>query len=102
MNHRIPVPTRLVRLGAAILILGAPLGACGKLGQLQRPGPLNGVGPAPDRDVQDSTHPIDTIDPRDRDTAPAPPRTAPIDGSGQNPFALPPPGALPSPFDNPR
>jgi hypothetical protein len=97
----------LVRAAAALVILGAPLCACGKLGDLQKPGPLNGAGRATDRQAeeqrrqaQDPQRPVDTIDPRDRTTDPAPPRTLPIDGSGQN--RPPPPGALPNPYDNPR
>ncbi|MBS0333889.1 MAG: hypothetical protein JSS35_14065 [Proteobacteria bacterium] len=98
-----------LRLGLAVLLLGAPLGACGKLGQLEKPGPLNGAGRATDRQATeqnrqatDPQRPVDTVDPRDRDTDPAPPRAAPIQGSGQNPFAQPPPGAFGNPFANPR
>src|SRR3954447_25237345 len=97
----------LTRAAAALLILGAPLSACGKLGDLQKPGPLNGAGRATDRQAekqrrqaQDPQRPIDTIDPRDRTTDPAPPRAAPILGTGQK--TPPPPGALPNPYVNPR
>ena len=98
-----------IRAGAALLILAAPLSACGKLGQLEKPGPLNGAGRATERQAdeaqrqaQDPARPVDTIDPRDRSTDPAPPRTLPIPGSGQDPFANGPPGALPDPYANPR
>jgi hypothetical protein len=98
-----------IRAGAALLILAAPLGACGKLGQLEKPGPLNGAGRATERQAdeaqrqaQDPSRPVDTIDPRDRSTDPAPPRTLPIPGSGQDPFSPGPPGALPDPYFNPR
>ena len=99
----------LVTAGATALVLAAPLGACGKMGQLQKPSALNGAGRATDRQAeeqqrqaQDPSRPVDTVDPRDRETDPAPPRAAPIRGSGQNPFGTPPPGAFGNPYDNPR
>jgi len=95
--------------GAVLLLLAAPLGACGKLGDLEKPGPLNGAGRATDRQAeeerrqaQDAQRPVDTVDPRDRSIDPAPPRTAPIPGSGQDPMRSKPPGALPDPYANPR
>ncbi|MDB5435749.1 MAG: hypothetical protein JWR47_2006 [Phenylobacterium sp.] len=98
-----------IRTGAVLLALGAPLGACGKLGDLQKPGPLNGAGRATDRQAeeqrrqaQDPQRPVDTIDQRDQTTDPAPPRTLPIEGSGQDPLSPGPPGALPDPYANPR
>jgi hypothetical protein len=98
----------LFTAGAAAL-LAFSLSACGKLGQLERPGPLNGAGHATTRQAdeaarqaQDPQRPVDTVDPRDRDTDPAPPRAAPIESSGQNPFAAGPPGAFGNPFTNPR
>ena len=94
---------------AALLMLGAPLAACGKLGALEKPGPLNGAGRATtrqadeqQRQAQDPQHPVDTIDPRDRAIDPAPPRAAPIEGSGQDPTRSAPPSALPNPYANPR
>jgi predicted small lipoprotein YifL len=97
----------LALASAALLMASAPLAACGKLGDLEKPGPLNGAGRATDRQAeeqrrqaQDPQRPIDTVDPRDRSTDPAPPRAAPILGTGQSP--PPPPGALPNPYDNPR
>ncbi len=97
----------LIRAAAALLIVSAPLAACGKLGELEKPGPLNGAGRATERQAdeqqrqaQDPQRPVDTIDPRDRTTDPAPPRTLPIAGSGQR--QPPPPGALPDPYNNPR
>lgn len=82
-------------IGAAVAIAG-----CGKLGDLERPGPMVGggggadAGPSPARSVR-------TVDPRSRDDRPAPPRTLPID-SAQNPTASAPQGALPDPYANPR
>ena len=93
--------------GAALALAAAPLAGCGKLGDLEKPGPLNGAGRATDRQAeearrqaQDPQRPVDTVDPRDRSVDPAPPRTLPIDGSGQ-PRAMP-PTALPNPYNNPR
>ena len=99
----------LGRACAALVILGAPLAACGKMGELQKPGPLNGAGRATtrqadeqQRQAQDPQRPVDTVDPRDRSTDPAPPRTLPIEGSGQDPTRSAPQGALPNPYANPR
>ena len=44
----------------------------------------------------------DTIDPRDRSTDPAPPRTLPIPGTNPSPGDLPPQTALPDPYANPQ
>lgn len=94
---------------AVLLALAAPLTACGKLGELEKPGPLNGAGRATDRQAeeqrrqaQDPQRPVDTVDQRDRTTDPAPPRSLPIEGSGQDPFKSAPGGALPDPYANPR
>src|SRR5476651_2201936 len=98
-----------IRAGAALLIVSAPLAACGKLGELEKPGPLNGAGRATDRQAeelrrqaQDPQRPVDTIDTRERAIDPAPPHTLPIEGIGSDPFRAPPPGALPDPYSNPR
>ena len=115
-----PAPLRTSRLLAAVILAGA-LAACGKMGNLDRPGPLfhrSGAAPAPGanqtssatsakatdaaRKSQDPSHPIDTVDPRDISTEPAPPRTLPIPGAPQDPFKSQQPGALPDPFANPR
>jgi predicted small lipoprotein YifL len=94
---------------AAALALSLPLAACGKLGDLEKPGPLNGAGRATDRQAeeqqrqaQDPQRPADTIDSRDRAIDPAPPRTLPIGGSNPDPTKSGPPGALPDPYANPR
>nr|MEA2799792.1 hypothetical protein [Phenylobacterium sp.] len=99
----------LTRASAVLLILGAPLGACGKLGDLEKPGPLNGQGRSTTRQAdeqvrqaQDPQRPADTIDSRDVFTDPAPPRTLPIGGSGPDPEKSAPQGALPDPYANPR
>jgi predicted small lipoprotein YifL len=97
------------RTCAALLVLSAPLAACGKLGDLEKPSALNGAGRATDRQseeqrrqAQDPTRPVDTVDTRDQAIDPAPPRTLPIPGSGQDPTRGGPPGALPDPYQNPR
>jgi hypothetical protein len=99
----------LVLLGAAAVALSAPLAACGKLGELEKPGPLSGAGRATvrqadeqNRQAQDAQRPVDTVDPRDRSVDPAPPRSAPIQGTNPDPFGQRPPGALPDPYSNPR
>jgi hypothetical protein len=99
----------LTRASAVLLILGAPLGACGKLGELEKPGPLNGVEGATTRKADeqvrqatDPQRPADTVDPRDIFTDPSPPRTLPIEGTAPDPSKSAPQGALPDPYANPR
>lgn len=94
---------------AALLLAAAPLAGCGKLSELERPGPIFGAGrnttkgaDESARQAQDPNRPVNTIDPRQRYTDPAPARTLPIEGSGSNPAALGPQGALPDPYANPR
>jgi len=90
------------------LILATTLAGCGKVGQLERPGPLFGAERNRTRDAddaqrqQDPTRPVDTVDPRDRSTDPAPPRTLPIPGTSRGPGAVAPQSALPDPYSNPR
>ena len=95
----------------ALLILGlaGALAGCGKVGQLQRPGPLFGAernttqdADKAERTAQDPSRTVDTVDPRDRSTDPAPPRTLPIQGTSPDPHRPPPPSALPDPYSNPR
>ena len=90
------------------LILAASLAGCGKVGQPERPGPLFGAERNSTRAAddaqrqQDPTRPVDTVDPRDRSTDPAPPRTLPIPGTNRGPGQVAPQGALPDPYSNPR
>lgn len=98
---------RLIVLAA--LAAASTLAACGKTGELQRPGPLFGQGRATTRaadeqvrQAQDPNRPVDTVDPRDATTDPSPPRTLPIPGQGSDPTRTAPPGALPDPYANPR
>jgi hypothetical protein len=96
-------------LATAIFAVAAPLGACGKMGELERPGPLtkndrSTTRRADDqqRKIQEAQPPVDTVDSRDRSIDPAPPRTLPIPSSGNDPNKLPPQGSLPDPYANPR
>jgi hypothetical protein len=90
------------------LILAAGLAGCGKVGQLERPGPLFGAERNSTKDAddaqrqQDATRPVDTIDPRDRSTDPAPPRTLRIPGTNPSATDVAPPSALPDPYALPR
>ena len=82
------------------------LAGCGKMGPLERPGPILGdAGAAPAAAPpagQDPNRPVSTVDPRDRTTNPAPPRSVPIEGGPNDPNATAPQGALPDPFARPR
>ncbi|MBX3482579.1 hypothetical protein [Phenylobacterium sp.] len=93
---------------ASALALAAGLAGCGKVGQLERPGPLFGAERNTARDAddaqrqQDSSRTVDTVDPRDRSTDTAPARTLPIPGTSSGPGGVAPPSALPDPYSNPR
>jgi hypothetical protein len=95
---------QIAALAAAVALSGA-LAGCGKQGALDRPGPLFGQpNPALEQrraQQQDPNRPVQTIDPRDDYITPAPPRTLPIPGTGPDPTASGPPGALPDPYANP-
>ena len=100
-----------MKTAATLVVLAAVaagLSACGKVGQLERPGPLFGAERNTTRDAdnaqrkQDPNRPVDTVDPRDRSTDPAPPRTLPIPGTGPTATSPGPQGALPDPYVNPR
>jgi hypothetical protein len=93
-------------VGAPCIISLAAIGlsGCGKLGNLDRPGPMFGkAGQAntPRQQQQDPNRPVQTIDPRDENTTPAPSRTVPIPGQSPDPFGARPPGALPDVYSNP-
>ncbi|MCR5877196.1 hypothetical protein [Phenylobacterium sp. J367] len=100
----IRTPALIALLGTAALLAG-----CGKMGALERPGPLYGNegsttkrADEAERQAQDPSRPVNTIDPRDRVSDPAPERTIPIQGQAPNPIAPGPQGALPDPYANPR
>jgi len=86
--------------------LAASLSGCGKVGQLERPGPMFGrSSPADDTShgqTQDPGRPLETVDPRDRSTEPSPARTVPIPGTSPGATGLAPQGVLPDPYANPR
>jgi hypothetical protein len=92
----------------ALILVAAGLSACGKVGELERPGPLFGAERNTTKDAddaqrkQDPSRPVDTVDPRDRSTDPAPPRTLPIGGLSPDPSRGQPTGVLPDPYSNPR
>jgi hypothetical protein len=100
---------KTLAVAAVLAAAGLGLSACGKVGQLERPGPLFGAERNTTQDAdkavrtaQDPNKPVDTIDPRDRSTDPAPPRTLPIPGTSPGATGLPPPGAIPQVYNNPR
>lgn len=90
------------------LILAAAalaLAACGRMGDLEAPAPRGGRADAtlpPSTEGENVARTADRQDVRDRDVAPAPPRTLPIGGQGSDPFAVAPQGALPDPYANPQ
>jgi len=102
----------LILIGA----LGGGLAACGKQGDLDRPGPLWGPKAKADYEAQkrkeadDQTRQSES-DQRDTPaqggpgvdttTLPAPPRSAPIQGQSPDPFKSQPQGAMPDPFTYP-
>jgi len=90
--------------GLAALLAATALSACGKMGDLERPGPLAGKGKAASAagEQPQGARPMETVDPRDRTSDPSPPRTAPITSSGSDPFSQPPQGALPNPYARPQ
>ena len=103
-----PIPARALTL-AALAVFAASLAACGKTGELQRPGPLFGQGRSTTkeadeqvRQARDPSRPVNTVDPRDAAIDPAPSRTIPIPGQGPNPSSPGPQGNLPDPYANPR
>ena len=105
MSLRTNLLPRLLLVAAA----ATALAGCGKLGDLEKPSPLNGSGTATtrkadekQRQAQDPSRPVDTVDSRDISTDPAPPRAAPIPGAPNDPFGSAPRGALPNDYSNPR
>ena len=108
MTPRIPAPAGAI---AVVLIAAAALAGCGKMGQLDRPGPIFGhtakaangqAAAAPPAHSEDPTRPVRTIDPRDLGMDPVPPREEPIPGQSSDPTAQQPPGVLPNPYASPQ
>lgn len=87
-------------LAVTVLIAAAGLAGCGKMGALERPGPLFGSGSGVDAGP-DPGRAVRTVDPRNRDDDPSPPRSNPID-TNQDPTRSAPQGALPNPYANPQ
>jgi hypothetical protein len=61
----------------ALGVLAAALAGCGKLGALERPGPLFGHPQAETNTTaprQDPNRPVQTIDPRDENATPSDPQ----------------------------
>jgi hypothetical protein len=90
---------RSLALIGAITLAAGGLAACGKLGALERPGPVFGkgggdAGAEPIRSIR-------TVDPRDRNSDPSPSRSEPIE-STNNPTAGGPQTAMPDPYNNPK
>lgn len=70
----------LFAISAAAALMAVGLAGCGKMGQLERPGPMFGHKSAADAapPAADPARPVETVDPRDRDTSGVlPPRTDP-------------------------
>lgn len=80
-------------LALSLLLTGVALGGCGRMGDLERPGPETATAPATTADIQSDEN---------RSVSPAPPRTLPIEGLPSNPGEVAPPGALPDPYANPQ
>jgi len=95
--------SRKTSILALVAFAAIGLSGCGKLGSLERPGPMFGgqAGQSQPRQQQDPNRPVQTIDPRDENTTPAPSRTVPIPGQSPDPFGARPPGALPDVYSNP-
>jgi hypothetical protein len=95
-------------LAAALIASAAALAACGKTGELQRPQqPLFGHAAATpsnqqQRQGQDPSRPVQTIDPRDAARGgPEPARVEPIQGQGPDPMGVAPPTVMPNPYARP-
>jgi hypothetical protein len=103
-----PLSPARAALAGLLIASAATLGACGKTGELKRPGPLfghaKGTPPAQQtqRQGEDPSNPIRTIDPRDmgRDS-PVPAREDPIQGQSPDPTGVAPPTNMPDPYSHP-
>ncbi|MDO8802292.1 hypothetical protein [Phenylobacterium sp.] len=89
----------LVLIGA-LALSATVLSGCGKMGELERPGPIGQPRSNADAGAK-PTRSIRTVDPRDRNSDPAPQRQAPIE-STNDPMASGPQGALNDPYARPR
>lgn len=103
-------------LALSLLLAGAALAGCGKMGDLERPAPRSAAAtPSPADPTATGQARDDNGDPNqgsekavnrqsqyNREADPAPPRTLPIDGGPSDPGEMPPQGALPDPYANPQ
>lgn len=102
-------------LALSLLLAGAALAGCGKMGDLDPPGTTgttmnarsDATATGQNRDDngdpnQGSENPVNRQSPINREVDPAPPRTLPIDGGPSDPAKMAPPGALPDPYANPQ
>lgn len=95
---------------ALAALIAAPLAACGKQGDLERPVPRNARAAtaadpanATSAAANEGAAPGSVRSPEQvtRDNNPAPPRTVPIEGTRPDPAGGRPPGGLPDPYSNP-
>lgn len=87
---------------AICAIAAMTLAGCGKMGVLERPGPLFGDPPAASAGAASApARSVRTVDPRTFDDRPLPPRTVPVD-SQPSATSSAPQGALPDPYQTPR
>jgi hypothetical protein len=87
---------------AVCTIAALVLAGCGKMGALERPGPILGRAPASNVDAgADPARAVRTVDPRAYDDRPLPPRTLPVDSQPSATSGAP-QGAIPDPYQNPR
>ena len=85
---------------SVLALAASALSGCGKMGELERPGPIGRAGSNADAAVK-PIRSIKTIDPRDTNSDPSPQRSAPIE-STNDPMASGPQGALNDPYARPR
>ena len=99
----------------SLLLTGAALAGCGRMGDLEPPGTAgtamnarsDATATGQNRDDngdpnQGSENAVNRQSPANRDIDPAPPRTLPIDGMPPDPGEVAPQGALPDPYANPQ
>jgi predicted small lipoprotein YifL len=102
-------------LAISLLVTAAALAGCGRMGDLERPGPTgttmnstsNATATGQQRDDNGdartgSEGAVNRQSPYNRDVDPAPPRTLPIEGLPSDPGEVAPQGALPDPYANPQ
>ena len=91
---------RPLALIGALALSSTVLSGCGKMGELERPGPIGQARSNADSGAKPARS-IRTIDPRDTNSDPSPQRSAPIE-STNDPMASGPQGALNDPYARPR